>query len=487
MRDQLLRLAKGTAIYGIGGLLTRVISFFLLPLFTAYLTPADYGISSLLGMMSFMLTPVFALGFGTSIGICYFDKPGEEGKAGTIWTSFLILLLSSAVLVSLGTGFSAEISVLLFQSDRHGYFVVLSILSTCAGVLVLPFMLRLQFEERAKRFVALGTLSSLASASTSVYMVVVLNAGIRGFIEAQLIGQAVTLLLFASASLGLEFRFSGAVGRALLKYGLPMVPSFASLFVLQQGNRYILQYFKGIEAVGLYTVGYSIGMVMNLMVNAFTSAWTPYFLSFTGNQEEARLNFGRVATYYTFGLGTVSLLFYVFGKPLILVMTKSPFHEAYKVIGLAATASFLTGMFSLFLPAVYFAREVKYVSIVQGAAAVGALLINIALIPLLGIVGAGVSLVLGTLLMILLMHAWNRRRGSVYLDIAYEWNRILAYSLGYVACAGLMSVRRTFTVAQELGLSAVVAVALVLGVYSLLNEPERKALGRYLTTAGQGG
>jgi O-antigen/teichoic acid export membrane protein len=485
LKGQLLRLAKGTAIYGIGGLFTRVISFFLLPLFTSYLTPADYGISSLLTMMSFVLAPVFSLGFGTSIGICYFDNARGEGKCGTIWTSFVLLLLSSLALTALGTAFSGEVSVLLFQTGRYGYFVVLSILSTCAGVMALPFMLRLQFEERASLFVVLGTLSALASALVSVYMVVFLNGGIKGFIEAQLIGQAVTLLLFASTSLGLNFRFSRDIGWGLLKYGLPMVPSFASLFVLQQSNRYILQYFKGIESVGLYTVGYSIGMVMNLLVQAFTNAWTPYFLSFADKQEEARRNFGKVATYYTFGLGTMSLMFYVFAKPLILMMTKPPFHDAYAVVGLAATASFLTGMFSLFLPGVYFAREVKFVSVVQGVSATGALMINIALIQLLGIVGAGVSLVLGTLLMILLMYAWNRRRRKTYIDIPFEWDRILVYALAYAGCAGLMSMKRNFTVTQELLLSSAVSVVLLLGVYSLLREKERKALGKYLGLAGE--
>jgi O-antigen/teichoic acid export membrane protein len=482
VREDLPRLARGTAIYGVGGLVTRFISFFLLPVFTAYLTPADYGISSMLVFLSFVLTPLFSLGLGTSLGICYFDdaQEGEGRKSTAVWTAFLILLASSSVMVILGSVYSREISLLLFQSDEYGYFVILSVMTTCAGVLTMPFMLYLQFEERAKLFVVLSTLSAIISVSISLFMVVALRGGIKGYIEAGLISQAVSLGIFLFPAGKLKIRFAKNVARELLRHGVPMIPSFLCLFVLQQGNRYALQYYDGIESVGLYTVGYSIGMVMNLLANAFTSAWTPYFLSFMGKEEEARKSFGRVLTYYTFGFGTVSLLFYVFAKPVILVMTQPAFLEAYKVIGLSATASFLTGMFSLFLPGVYFAKEVKFVSLLQGVSAVTALVLFVLLIPPFGIVGAALSLVLGTLLMSVLMHCWNVRRRSTYLKIEYEWGRLLVYAVLYVGCAGLLLVERSFATSWELVLSVVVSAVLIPAVYLLLDDTEKEVIRRYM-------
>ena len=76
MKDQLLRLGRTAAIYGIGSILNRFISFLLLPLFTKYLTPTDYGISSILGWMTFLLAPIFSLGMGTGIATCYYEKEG---------------------------------------------------------------------------------------------------------------------------------------------------------------------------------------------------------------------------------------------------------------------------------------------------------------------------------------------------------------------------------------------------------------------------
>src|SRR4030067_396896 len=103
------RLAKGTLIYGIGGILNRSVNFLLLPVFTSYLTPADYGIFSILGLIGFIVTPVFSLGSGVSMGICYFEGGTQEKKEATIWTTFTMLALSVSVLAALGNLFVREI------------------------------------------------------------------------------------------------------------------------------------------------------------------------------------------------------------------------------------------------------------------------------------------------------------------------------------------------------------------------------------------
>lgn len=80
MKEQLFRLGRKTIVYGIGSILNRVISFLLLPLFTKYLTPTDYGVSSILGWMTFLITPIFSLGMGTAIATCYYEEKALREK-----------------------------------------------------------------------------------------------------------------------------------------------------------------------------------------------------------------------------------------------------------------------------------------------------------------------------------------------------------------------------------------------------------------------
>lgn len=393
IETQLQRLGKNTLVYGVGSALNRFINFLLLPLFTAYLTPTDYGISSILGWITFLVTPIFSLGLGAAMAPCYFEGNNPVRKEVTIWTAFTLLVASVSLLAILGIVFAQSLSQLAFQTSAYHYLVTVSLAGTCLSILSIPFMLYLQFEERAKLFVMLTVLTTLILTGLNLLMVVVLKRGVQGLIKGGLITQAITLILFLlSAVTKIKFRFSLALAHELVRMGIPLIPSFALLFVLQHGNKYILQWFDGLEAVGIYTVGSNFSLVINLLVGAFTGAWTPFFMSFVDKWDEARVLFGRVLTYYVFGFGALSLLFYIAAKPVVMLMTQPAFHDAYKVTGLCASAQFLIGVYSILLPGMYFAKEVRYQSLIQSVAALAAIGFSLLLIPPLGSSGAAIAL-----------------------------------------------------------------------------------------------
>ena len=484
-RQPFWRLARGTLIYGTGGILSRFIAFLLLPIFTSYLTPADFGISSILGLIAFLIIPVFSFGCGATIGICYFEEESKEEKEATIWTTFVMLLISVSVLAVLAYSFAGEISTFAFQNSEYHYLVRISLWTTCLTILSIPLGLYLQFKERVKTFVILSTISALITIGLSLIMVVIWKKGIQGFIEGGLIGQAITLILFlAPVVLTTKFRFSRKLCCQILRLGVPMIPGFAFLYLIQHGNKYILQWFEGLGNVGVYTIGFNLGLMMNLIVSGFTSAWMPYFMSFMDKWDEARSLFGRILTYYTLSFGGLSLLFYIAAKPVVMIMTRSAFHEAYKVVGLSASAQFLIGVFSIFLPAIYFAKEVRYITLIQGVSALLSIGFNLILIPLFGMTGSAVALVLGALAMCVLQQAWNLKRKGTYFNVQYEWNRILRFSIMYGGFVLIMLLRSSSSLGVEILISGIAAATLLIILYVLLNHREREMLwtiGKRLT------
>ena len=475
IRQQLGRLAKNALTYGVGQVLNRFISFLLLPVFTAYLTPSDYGVISILGLMILVLTPTFSLGFGTATGVCYFEGDDRSRKSSTIWTAFLILLISVSVLAILGMTFVQQIGWVLFQTSGYEYFVTISIISTCLSILSTPFILYLQFEEKARTFITLTIITTLMSIGFSVLLVVVLRKGVQGFVEGRLLGQAAgTIVYMIVVAPSLRFGFSWGIGQELLKLGIPMIPSFASLFVLQQINKYMLQWFSGLDTVGVYTVGNNLGLILSLLVTGFTTAWYPYFMSFVDRQDEARVLFGRILTYYVFGFGMLSLLFYLFAKPAVIIMTQPSYFEAYKVVGLSATAQFLMGMFNILLPGIYFAKDVKYVSGIQAIAAFIAVGLNLALIPMFNLLGAAIALVLGILAMVILQQRWNLKRN--YLEVKYEWTRIAWFALFYISYVLIMVWQPKFSLIGETVFFIVAAGLIPIMSYFFLNVTERQTL-----------
>jgi O-antigen/teichoic acid export membrane protein len=199
-------------------------------------------------------------------------------------------------------------------------------------------------------------------------------------------------------------------------------------------------------------------------------------MSFINKWDEARSLFSRILTYYVFSFGGLSLLFYITARPVVMIMTRPAFHEAYKVVGLSATAQFFTGIFSIFLPAIYFAKEVRYVTLIQGVSALLAVGFNFILIPLLGMIGSAVALMLGLLVMSVLQQAWNFKRKRSYLNVQYEWDRILRFSLIYAGFVLIMLLKGNSSLGVELLISGMAASMLPVILYGLLNRGEREML-----------
>lgn len=475
MEKQLLRLGKGALVYGVGGILNRFITFLLLPLFTAYLTPADYGVSSILQLLILLTTSVFSLGLGVSLGICYFEGGDPNRKTATIWTGLTILLGSTLVLFVMGAVFAEPIGQGVLQMAGYGPFVVVSIASASLTILVQPLMLRLQFEERARLYVILSLAGTLVTIGLNVILVVFLRQGVWGLMLSNMLGQAITLFIFLIPAVnGLHFKWDEKVARDLVRLGLPMVPSFIVLFVMQQGNKYILQALRGLDEVGVYTIGFSLGMVMNLLVTAFQNAWTPFFLSFTEKKGEGAPLFGRIFTYYIYGFGVISLLFYLAARPVVMVMTTPAFHDAFKVVGLSASAQFFMGAFLALLPGIYFARQVKHIIFIQALPALLAVTINLLLIPSLGLVGAGLAQALSFLSLAAILFFWNRWRG--YLEVPYEWKRVGVFAIIYLPVAAFTLWSPAWSLWMVAAMNTVLTLVLVSGVYFLLSAPEKKAL-----------
>jgi O-antigen/teichoic acid export membrane protein len=335
-------------------------------------------------------------------------------------------------------------------------------------------MQSLQFERRAKAYVVLTTVSTLITIGLSVLMVVGLRRGVGGWVEADVMGRLVTLVIFLAPVLpSLSLRVSRQTVCTLLRLGMPLVPGFAFVFVLQQSNKYLLQWISGLSSVGIYNIGFNLGVAaLGLPVAAFQRAWTPYFMAFLGREDEARSLFGRILTYYSFILGGLSILVLVISRPVVMLLTQPPFHDAYLVLGLAALAQCLYGAFYILLPGAYFTKDVRWVTITQAGAALITVLVSWLSIKWFGLLGAAVGLLAGALAQAGLQHLRNRTAG--YLKVQYEWGRIASVAALYAGCAVLVLWPRHFSLITELLLSTGGCVV-VLAVLLLRLRPAERA------------
>ena len=439
--------AKHSLVYGLSNGINKLIPLVTLPVLSRSLSPKDYGIIAVLSLAAYAYSSVFGLGLGVSAGVVYFKSEDQRHRQLTIITSFFLLAISSIVLVMFCSALGPYISMVAFRDGQFASLILLHATGIALQIMTQPFLWKLQFENQALKYALLSVGGAAISMAAILILTVWSERGVHGWVEGAVIGNS--SLLFSI--LVWKVRYHRAVSilhlaPELLKLGLPHVPAFAFVFLIQYSGIYMLEWYLPLDQVGIYGIGYSIGMALGLATTAFSTAWYPFFQGYGKSQGEALVIFQKILVAYALMFGSLCLLFFVFAEPVVSFLVDSRYQEAYLVIGPIALAQFFLGMWVILLPGVYFAGETYYMPVIQGVIAGIVLTLNFLLIPKLGIQGAAISFAIGALGMVCLQGVLNKFRR--YLVVSYVWYRpglfvglLLLMGAGNVLASSILSSR----------------------------------------------
>ncbi len=415
---------KHTAIYSTSDLLAKAVGFFLLPIYTRYLSPSDYGILELLAVSLNIIMILAQQGLQTSFFRAYsFDyKDDSEEQKSVISTSYLYLAFSSILFLGGMYLLSGQINGLLFQSKNYTNLVRLTFITGFFNTLTnIPFQL-LRARLQSVRFSLVSILRFLLNLFFNIYFILKLKLGLSGVIYGNLCtGILIAVLTFFLVSRYLSLKISLAKLRGMLSYGLPLVPGALSFWVLTVADRYLLERLSSTTQLGLYSLGIRFsGILEFVLIQPFLTTWPSIYFPLA-KEKDAQMTFSRLTTYFLligcfFGLGIIAI-----SSPAIKVMADQKFWEASRVIPLLVFATLLYGLFSLLNLGIFIQNKTKYNPMIIGVAAAFNLLLNFLLIPPYGMLGAAYSIFFSYLLMNLLAYLINLR---IY-PIRYEWTRIL--------------------------------------------------------------
>lgn len=475
LRLELKRLASGSLIYGIGGILQRVMGLLLLPFFTRVLSPQDYGVVALIGLASIAFTGLFNLGTGNSMGILYFREEDKSRRPTIIWSNAL-LLLGNSLLLTVGLLFAAPwISELLFQTPVYANLIRLSFCGLAFTVIADPFLAYLRMEEKAKRYMALTLLSTGLSITLSVWLVLGLKLGVLGMVLSGVIMQGLMLLVVLwMIARHLPFGIDLKMMSPLIRIGFPSIFGLFAFLLIDYADRQMLQRMVGLDELGVYSVGYSFGMVMMIFVGAFSTAWPAFFMSFVNRREDARQVFGRVLKYYVLGFGVLTMLFFAAAKLVVVIMLGPAFQNAFVVVGMVATAYMLKGCYLIFLPGICFEHKLHIQTGIEWFAALVNIGLNLLWIPIFGIAGAAGATLVSYLCLPVLSWFFAKH----YLVVDYDWSKIFTgVAILIFACASLYQVSKLNLLNLNIFYSAVIVIVSTSLIYRIaLRESERVTL-----------
>lgn len=476
--SELRRVVRSSGVYAAGAIAQSGVSFFLLPVYTRFLEPTEYGVLELLNAFSAILFAVLMLGLPSAIIKCYHrdcDSPREQGTvlATAGWLELPVLLAVSTLVFV----FAGPLGTWLVGTEQTVVLIRLVAANGVFSSLLAIVLASFRAGERAMAY-SVFTLAQFAVAmALNVALVVGFGLGIRGVLWGNLISNALVLPIAVAAVRCASFRVNPRLVGPLLRFGLLLIPVMLAGWVMDLSDRYVLRLYRDLEEVAVYGVGYKIAMVLQIgVVWPFQLAWPA--VSFAISRRAGhQVTYARTLTYLSLLLAAAVLGLALLAPVALPAIVGAGYRESAKVVPAVALAYALNGIHYCVSPGLHLSGKTRYLPLLSGAAAALNLGLNFLLIPRFGMLGAVWATVIAFLG--LAAATWTLSQRNYPVD--YEVGRLLKI----VAAAGAVYFLATAFEPRGLAWSLVwhlamagVAFPALLVAFNFLDRDERSAVRR---------
>jgi O-antigen/teichoic acid export membrane protein len=421
VRSALRKLVGASAVYGLGSVLVRGLAFLLLPLYTRYLNPSEYGIVALAVTCTVVLGLIYPLGLRGAVSRTWYEEGTPQERRERVGTLWIAMVLAAAAMALALDRAGPWLSAALLPEVPFQPYLRLAVWTAFLGVFGLTPLVLLQAQERPRAYVVLTVGTALVTTLLSVWLVL-LGRGAEGYLLGALLGSGVAAVCY----LALTLRQVRPVWRSgvlvpALAFSLPLVPHAIAGWALEMSDRAILSRLVPLHDVGVYSLGYQLGAAMGLLTNAFNAAWVPFlFGALKEEGEAAQPRLARLVTYYAFVLCFVGLGWGLLVEHALPLLAGPEFQAAYHITPWVVGGYVLGGLYFIPTNLLFWRRQTRVIPMVTVAAGAANVGLNLWLIPRYGAIAAAWSTLVAYALLLLLTW-WRAERLHPF---PYEYRRL---------------------------------------------------------------
>ncbi len=415
------RLATQSAVYAVGNAVIKASGLLLAPLYlnTTLLPRAAYGQLGLLEITGQLCILTAGLGL-TSAMIRLSSDPGDPDAARAPGTALVGTAVSGLAMFGLFWLLAAPIAKWLLDDIGHAGIVrVYGLYVALQTMLAVPYGF-IRLRERAALFVV-ARLSEIAFLIAGVfYFLAVRGLGLRGVVYAFVLSSAVAVVtLVVGMASRLDLSVSWSAVKRMLRYGAPLALGGLAMPILHAGDRYILDYFRGAEVVGVYYWGSRLSGLLNMLfVQSVSMAFGVVGVkALTGSEIDVSLH-RRAFRHFTVWAGWAVLALSLFAYEITALLTADTGYPTAAPLVLPLSLGYLFyGHFVVFSNTLLASGRTHLIASAVVFAAAANVAMNLVLIPQIGIYGAAVATVLSYFLLAMVTAFLSRRE----YDVGYAW------------------------------------------------------------------
>lgn len=423
-----------TLILGIGTIISKLMTYVVLtPLYTKYLTTAEFGTVDLVVQTANLLMPLVSLGINQAV--LRFGMDGETDRGSVLTTGLAINLL--------GFGAFALLYPLIRLIPTIGEHALLVYLFIFCSITHYLFAYCIKSMHKAKLFTICVIIGTAITVVLDVLFLAVLDMGIVGYILAIALSDAIcSVILIISGKLYKLIRFKNlksTIIRAMLKYSIPLIPNSALWWITDYSDRYMVTMFVSESANGLYSLAYRLPNMLIMVCGIFMDAWQMSVLSEKSRLERQKF-FTNVFSMYQSIIFVGASALIVGAKLVTRIMADPAFYDSWQYIPTLVIATAMS-CFVTFLGTIYVVEKRSKSSLVTTViGTVVNLAGNFLLIPRFGAHGAALATALSYGLVVLLrgFHTrkfipigWNMPRFSTNMILVTTQSVLMIFEVPY--------------------------------------------------------
>lgn len=385
------KLLKQSALYAIGEIVPKLVSFFLLPVYTHYLSKTDYGIISYTNSFVMFLFVLCVLSLNTYVLRFYFEKEDEIYRKRLLG-NFYIIIGGINLLLSLLAYLLLPIVIEKYniQVPWEPYFKLAVIANFLEVFSVIPLVLY-RVKQQAKWFTILSLSRTLLQMLLIFLLIVVFKWGILGHFYGRLFALVPFFFIYwgiiaRNATFNINFKEL----KKGLAFSTPLLPGALAYLALSLSDRIILERFVPISQIGIYSLAYTLALTLNIVIQGFYKAVEPEIFQQYGKDS---FNTFIKKTQNTFFLVVYfgAMFITLFSQEVFKIMASKEFYEGYLLVPILMIGVIMTGQNVIFGGIIIAEKKTKTDGIATIIGAIISLFFNLSLMKYGGVYIAAIS------------------------------------------------------------------------------------------------
>lgn len=404
---------KNSALYTIGSMLTPLIGFIMIPIYTNYLSPSEYGtmttVQTLVGMFQLFLL----LSLHGAVSRFYYDFLDNPNKQKEYLGSiYLFVLLFASIISIVLIVFDDYIGGFLFKNIAiKPYYYYLIGLSWISAISTLPMTLY-RAQEKAGTFVIINIIKSLLIMGFSIYFIIFKGFGAESALLANLIVTViVTIFTYIYQLKDLKLSLNMKFIKESLIFSLPLLPHVASAWIISASDRVILEKYVSLTEIGVYSLAVQIASVLNMFYSSVNQALVPrYTILRKEDKKKESKQLLKIFFYVVFISGLISI---PIATVVLKIISTNDYQEAFYILPILLISQMINGFYFIPVAKLFYVKASKYIATSSIIAALLNIVGNISLIPLIGIYGAIIATLIAEAVRFILIFRYSLKVESM--------------------------------------------------------------------------